>query len=61
MERTQPLQILSSPGERDMMADDIRDIDPVTNLVDDVVRNQASAHESPGSFAPVIVDRRASL
>jgi hypothetical protein len=44
-----------------MMTDDIRDIDPVTNLIDDVVRNQASAHESPGSFAPVMVDRRASL
>ena len=61
MEWTQSLQVLPGSGERHMVTDDIRDIDPVTNLIDDVVRNQASAHESTGFFVPVMVDRRASL
>ena len=47
MERTQALQILTGPRQRHMLADNLRDIHPVSDLVDDVVRNQALAHSGP--------------
>jgi hypothetical protein len=47
MERTQAFKILASPGQRHMLADNLRDVYPVSDLVDDVVRNQALAHSGP--------------
>jgi hypothetical protein len=47
MERAQALQILASPGQCHMLADNLRDVHPVSDLVDDVVRNQAMAHGGP--------------
>ena len=47
MERTQAFKILASPGQRNMLADNLRDVYPVSDLVDDVVRNQALAHGGP--------------
>jgi hypothetical protein len=44
VKRTQPLEILAGSGQAHMVADYIGDINPVSDLVDDIVRNQASSH-----------------
>jgi hypothetical protein len=35
-----------------VMSDDLGDIDPISDLIDHVFRNQASAHGSRGSYFP---------
>ncbi|MFO0732770.1 MAG: hypothetical protein U0231_10905 [Nitrospiraceae bacterium] len=47
MERTEPLEVLPGSSQGDVLTDDLGDVDPVSDLVDDVVRNQASAHSDP--------------
>ena len=47
MERTQAFEILSGARQRHMLAHDFRDVHSVSDLVDDVVRNQALAHGGP--------------
>ena len=47
MERTQALKILANPGQSHMLGDDLRDVHSVSDLVNDVVRNQALAHGDP--------------
>lgn len=49
----QAFQILTGSGQTDVLSDDLRDVDPVPNLIDDVFGNQASAHGSrDSSFSP---------
>ena len=52
MERTEPLQILSSPSQAHVMSNDLDDIDPISDLIDHVFRNQTSAHGSRGYYFP---------
>lgn len=47
MERTQALQILAGPRQRHMLADNLRDVYPIPDLIDNVVRDQALAHGGP--------------
>ena len=47
MERTQAFKILASPGQRHMLADNLRDVYPVSDLVNDVVRIRPMAHGGP--------------
>jgi hypothetical protein len=47
MEGTQAFKILASPSQRNMLADNLRDVYPVSDLVYDIVRNQALAHGGP--------------
>lgn len=54
MEGTQSLEILASSGQIDMLSDDLGDVDTVLDLIDDVYRNQASAHGSRGSCTPTL-------
>lgn len=61
MKRTQPHKVLSGPPQRDVVTDDIRDIYPVSYSILDIVGNQASAHESLSSYAPVAHDRTSRL
>lgn len=46
MERAKSLEILPGFGQGHVMADNVGDINPVFDLVDQFVSNQASAHES---------------
>ena len=46
MERAPSLEVLARLGHGDVLRDDINDIDPVLDLIDDLFRNQASPHES---------------
>jgi hypothetical protein len=50
MKGTKSLQILACPSEAHMMSDNFGDIDPISDLIDHVFRNQASAHGSRGSY-----------
>jgi hypothetical protein len=52
VERAQTFQILSCAGQTDMLADDVYDIDPVLDPIDQVLRNQASAHGRRSSSPP---------
>lgn len=47
MKGTQALEVLPGPSQRHMLAHDFRDVHSVSDLVDDVVRNQALAHGGP--------------
>ena len=47
VEGTQALEILPGSSQRHMLAHDFRDVHSVSDLVDDVVRNQALAHGGP--------------
>jgi len=47
MERTEPLKILAGSGQCHVLTHDLRDVHSVSDLVDDVVRNQALAHGGP--------------
>ena len=49
VEGTQPLQILSGAGQTDMLPNEVDDIDPISDLIDNLFRNQASAHGSRSS------------
>jgi hypothetical protein len=52
MEGTETFQVLAGPSQAYVMADDLGDIDPISDLIDHVFRNQASAHGSRGSYFP---------
>ncbi|SLM49630.1 conserved protein of unknown function [Nitrospira japonica] len=52
MKGTQPFQILTASDQAHVLPDNLRDVDPVPDLIDDVFRNQASAHGSRGSSFP---------
>ena len=55
MEGAQTFKILAGSGQGHMLADNLRDVYPIPDLVDDVVRNQALAHSGPrctGSVQP---------
>ncbi len=52
MERTEPLQILSGPSQAHVMSNDLGDIDPISDLIDYIFRNETSAHGSRGSYFP---------
>ena len=54
MERTEPFQVLAGPSQAHMMSNDLGDIDPVSDLIDHIFRNQTSAHGSRGSYFPTI-------
>lgn len=56
MKRAQPDEVLARPSQRDVVADDIRNIDSVSYSILDIVGNQASAHESLRSYVPVAHD-----
>src|SRR5574337_682958 len=45
MKRAQPHKILTCPPQRDMASDDIRNIDPISYSILDIVGNKASAHQ----------------
>src|SRR5574340_989831 len=47
VERTQAFQVLPGSGQRHVLTHDLRDVHPVSDLVDHIVRNQASAHGGP--------------
>ena len=47
MEGAQTFKILAGSGQGHMLADNLRDVYPIPDLVDDVVRNQALAHSGP--------------
>ena len=47
MERTEPLEILAGSGQCHVVTHDLRDVHSVSDLVDDVVRNQALPHGGP--------------
>ena len=47
MERTEPLEILAGSGQCHVLTHDLRDVHSVSDLVNDVVRNQALAHGGP--------------
>jgi hypothetical protein len=61
MKWAQPYKILTCPSQQDMVSDDIRDIDPVSYSILDIVGNQASAHRSRSSYLPVTHDRTSRL
>ena len=52
MERAPSLEVLARLGHGDVLRDDIDDIDPIPDLIDDLLRNQASSHESRSSYLP---------
>jgi hypothetical protein len=52
MEGTQTFQVLAGPSQAHVMSDYLGDIDPVSDLIDHVFRNQTSAHGSRGSYSP---------
>src|SRR5687767_7133261 len=52
MEGAEALQILARSGQTHVLTNDLCDVDPVSNLVDDIVRNQASTHGRRGSSLP---------
>ena len=47
MERTESFEILPGSGQCHVLTHDLRDVHSVSDLVDDVVRNQALAHGGP--------------
>ena len=47
MEGAKAFEVLAGPGQRYMLADNLRDVHPVPDLVNDVVRNQSLAHSGP--------------
>ena len=53
MEWAQALEILTGPRQGDMLADNLRDVYPVSDLVDNLVRNQALAHSGPRLYTRV--------
>jgi len=57
MKRAQPLEILTGLGQRDVLANDVGDINSISDLSNNVLRNQASAHESRSSYIPAWHDR----
>ena len=57
MEWAEALEILAGFGQRDVMTDDVRDVDPALDLIDDIVGNQPVAHESRNSCILVAHDR----
>ncbi len=61
MKRAQPYKVLPRPPQRDVVPDDIRDIYPISYSILDIVGNQASAHQSRSSYAPVVHDRTSRL
>ena len=40
VEGAETLQILPSTGQADMLPDNLGDVDPILDLIDDIVRNQ---------------------
>ena len=52
MEGTETFQILASTSQAHMLPDNLGDIDPILDLIDDVVRNQASTHGRRSSSLP---------
>ena len=52
MEGTEAFQVLAGSSQAHVMPHDLGDIDPVSDLIDHVFRNQASAHGSRGSYFP---------
>jgi hypothetical protein len=52
MKGTETFQVLACPSQAHMMSHDFGDIDPISDLIDHVFRNQASAHGSRGSYFP---------
>ena len=47
MEGAQTFKILAGSSQGHMLADNLRDVYAIPDLVDDVVRNQALAHSGP--------------
>ena len=47
MERTEAFEILPGPRQCHMLAHDLRNVHSVSDLVNDVVRNQALTHGGP--------------
>ena len=60
MERTKAFKILAGSGQCHMLADNLRDVYPVSDLVDDVVRNQALAHSHPRCTGGILITRQVS-
>ena len=55
MERTQAFQVLTGLAQADMLADDLGDVYPVSDLTDEFNRNLASRHADPrSSRAPIV-------
>jgi hypothetical protein len=52
MEGTQTFQVLAGPSQTHVMPDHLGDIDPISDLIDHIFRNQTSAHGSRGSCFP---------
>jgi hypothetical protein len=52
VEGAETLQILPSTGQADMLPDNLGDVDPILDLIDDIVRNQASTHGRRSSSLP---------
>ena len=52
MEGTEAFQILAGPSQAHVMSHHLGDIDPISDLIDHVFRNQTSAHESHSSYSP---------
>ena len=47
MEGAEAFEVLAGPGQRYVLANNLRDVHPVSDLVNDVVRNQSLAHSGP--------------
>jgi len=52
MEGTQTFQVLAGPSQAYVMSDHLGDIDPISDLIDHVFRNQTSSHQSRSSYLP---------
>jgi len=61
MKWAQALQVLAGPGQGDVVAHNLGDVDPSLDLIDNVVGNQTLAHESHNSYSSVWHDRTSRL
>jgi hypothetical protein len=52
MEGTQTFQVLAGPSQAHVMSNHLGNINPISNLIDHIFRNQTSAHGSRGSYFP---------
>jgi len=50
MKGTETFQILACPNQAHVMFHYLDNIDPISDLIDHLFRNQASAHGSRGSY-----------
>jgi hypothetical protein len=61
VEGTQTFQVLTGARQTDMLADHLCDIDPFSDLINEVIRNQASPHgRSSSQHAPVRSSKKRS-